>query len=223
MGCDTALFEAHHLTRECPAADLLRMPHSGVARLSLPESDEALVEALCEQRPGAAAMLFDRYAVHVRRVLARVLGPDPDLLDLVQDVFVTALESIAKLEEPRALRAWLTQIAIFSARTRIRRRTRWRFLRFMPSEELPELALAAVDYDGSEALQAVYRVLAQLDADDRIAFALRFIEGMELSDVASSCKVSLATIKRRLSRAQLSFREAARPEPALAEWLGGVP
>jgi len=211
------------LTRESSAADLLRLPNSGVARLSLPESDEALVAALRDGRADAAATLFDRYAVHVRRVLARVLGPDPDLLDLVQDVFVTALESIAKLDEPRALRAWLTQIAIFSARTRIRRRTRWRFLRFVPSEELPELELAAVDYEGGEALQAVYRALAQLDADDRIAFALRFIEGKELSDVAGACQVSLATIKRRLSRAQSTFREAARPEPALAEWLEGVP
>ncbi len=210
------------MTRESSAADLLRLPNSGVARLPLPETDEALVSALCERRPDAAAALFDRYAVHVRRVLARVLGPDPDLLDLVQDVFVTALESIHKLDEPRALRAWLTQIAIFSARTRIRRRTRWRFLRFVPSEELPEHPLEAIDYEGSEALQAVYRVLARLDADDRIAFALRFIEGMELSDVASSCQVSLATIKRRLNRAQSSFRELARPEPALAEWLGRV-
>ena len=209
------------MTRESSAADLLRMPPPGVARLPLPESDEALVTALRESRPNAAATLFDRYAVHVRRVLARVLGPDPDILDLVQDVFVTALESINKLEEPRALRAWLTQIAIFSARTRIRRRTRWRFLRFVPSEELPELPLDAVDYDGSEALRAVYRALGQLDTDDRIAFALRYIEGMELSDVAGACQVSLATIKRRLTRAQSSFREAARPEPALADWLGG--
>jgi len=210
------------LTRESSAADLLRMPNSGVARLPLPESDESLVAALREGRSDAAATLFDRYAVHVRRVLARVLGPDPDLLDLIQDVFVTALESIGKLDEPRALRAWLTQIAIFSARTRIRRRTRWRFLRFVPSEELPELALDAVDHDGNEALRAVYRALAKLQTDDRIAFALRYIEGMELNDVALACQVSLATIKRRLSRAQAKFREAARPEPALAEWLRGT-
>jgi RNA polymerase sigma-70 factor (ECF subfamily) len=210
------------LNRESSAADLLRMPNSGVARLPLPESDEALVAALLENQPGAAATLFDRYAVHVRRVLARVLGPDPDQLDLVQDVFVTALESIGKLEDPRALRAWLAQIAVFSARTRIRRRTRWRFLRFMPSEELPEPALEAVDYEGSEALRAVYRALAKLDADDRIAFALRFIDGMELSDVATVCQVSLATIKRRLGRAQSAFRQAAHPEPALAEWLRGA-
>ena len=35
--------------------------------------------------------------------MTRVLGPDPDLVDLAQDVFVTALESITRLDEARAL------------------------------------------------------------------------------------------------------------------------
>ena len=68
-------------------------------------------------------------------------------------------------------------------------------------------------------MQAVYRVLGGLDTDQRIAFALRFIAGMELTEVAASCGVSLATIKRRLSRAQNIFSAAAVREPALAEWL----
>jgi RNA polymerase sigma-70 factor (ECF subfamily) len=68
-------------------------------------------------------------------------------------------------------------------------------------------------------MQAVYRVLGGLDTDPRIAFALRFVAGMEPTEVAASCGVSLATIKRRLSRAQSNFASAARREPALAEWL----
>jgi RNA polymerase sigma-70 factor, ECF subfamily len=65
----------------------------------------------------------------------------------------------------------------------------------------------------------VYRVLDALDTDQRIAFALRFVAGMELTEVAASCGVSLATIKRRLSRAQINFAALAKREPALAEWL----
>jgi RNA polymerase sigma-70 factor (ECF subfamily) len=68
-------------------------------------------------------------------------------------------------------------------------------------------------------MQAVYRVLGNLDADQRIAFALRFVAGMELTEVAASCGVSLATIKRRLSRAQSTFASSAQREPALVEWL----
>jgi RNA polymerase sigma-70 factor, ECF subfamily len=163
--------------------------------------------------------LFDRYAPHVRRVLVRVMGPDSEILDLVHDVFVTALESVNRLIDPKALRAWLTQIAVFTARARIRRRVRGRILRFLPFSELPEPELPPADFEASEAMQAVYRVLNTLDTDQRIAFALRFVAGMELTEVAASCGVSLATIKRRLSRAQVSFASLAEKEPSLSEWL----
>jgi RNA polymerase sigma-70 factor (ECF subfamily) len=189
------------------------------AELPAPESDELLVQALRARHPDAGTQLIDRYAPHVRRVLVRVMGPDSEILDLVHDVFVTALESVNRLMDPRALRAWLTQIAVFTARARIRRRVRGRILRFLPFTDLPEPELPPADFEASQAMQAVYRVLNGLDTDQRIAFALRFVAGMELTEVAASCGVSLATIKRRLQRAQATFASAAAGEPALSEWL----
>jgi RNA polymerase sigma-70 factor, ECF subfamily len=189
------------------------------SELPAPESDELLVLALRACHPDAGTQLFDRYAPHVRRVLVRVMGPDSEILDLVHDVFVTALESVHRLMDPKALRAWLTQIAVFTARARIRRRVRGRVLRFLPFSELPEPELPPADFEGSQAMQAVYRVLGSLDTDQRIAFALRFVAGMELTEVAATCGVSLATIKRRLSRAQVNFSSAALSEPALRDWL----
>ncbi len=199
-------------------AELLPLRRSQ-SELPAPESDELLVLSLRARHPDAGTVLFDRYAPHVRRVLVRVMGPDSEILDLVHDVFVTALESVGRLMDPRALRAWLTQIAVFTARARIRRRVRGRILRFLPFSELPEPELPPADFEASESMQAVYRVLDGLDTDQRIAFALRFVAGMELTEVATSCGVSLATIKRRLAKAQLSFIAAAAREPSLSEWL----
>ncbi|HKY37185.1 MAG TPA: sigma-70 family RNA polymerase sigma factor [Polyangiaceae bacterium] len=199
-------------------AELLPLRRSQ-AELPAPESDELLVLSLRARHPDAGTVLFDRYAPHVRRVLVRVMGPDSEILDLVHDVFVTALESVNRLVDPRALRAWLTQIAVFTARARIRRRVRGRVLRFLPFSELPEPELPPADFEASQSMQAVYRVLERLDTDQHIAFALRFVAGMELTEVAASCGCSLATIKRRLARAQISFASAAAREPALAEWL----
>jgi len=42
---------------------------------------------------------------------------------------------------------------------------------------------------------------------------------MELTAVAAACGVSLATIKRRLSRAQATFVSLASQHAVLAEWL----
>src|SRR5205809_7758447 len=77
-------------------AELLPLRRSQ-SELPAPESDELLVLSLRARHPDAGTQLFDRYAPHVRRVLVRVMGPDSEILDLVHDVFVTALESVNRL------------------------------------------------------------------------------------------------------------------------------
>src|SRR5262249_4720499 len=157
--------------------------------------------------------LYDRFAPHVQRVLCRVLGFDRDLADLHHDVFVRALGSLDGLRDPSALKAWITSIAVFTARTAIQRRVRGRWLSFLDHDELPEVEAVVASGEVNEALRATYALLDKLPADERIAFALRFIDGMELTEVADACGVSLATIKRRLARAEESFARRARAHP----------
>jgi RNA polymerase sigma-70 factor, ECF subfamily len=193
-------------------------PSAAVIRLHRVDSDEAIVASLRDGGLGAGQALFDAYGRYVRKVLMRMLGPDPDIGDLVQDVFVAALESIHKLENPRALRGWLAQIAVFQARHCLRRRKQWRILRFFAPEDMPPGRAMQPDLEASEALRTAYRLLATLGADEQIAFTLRFVEGMDLIEAAAACRVSLATIKRRLTRAEARFVELARQEPSLTEW-----
>ncbi len=171
--------------------------------------------------PSARGELFDRHAPHVQRVLARVLGHDSELPDLLHEVFARALAQIDRLDDPSALKAWLTAIAVFTAREHIRRRTRGRWLRFFASEDLPDVPVVTAGEDVRESLRVTYQVLDRLGVDDRIAFALRFIEGLELGNVAAACGVSINTIKRRLARAEKRFVTLAQREPALREWLEG--
>jgi RNA polymerase sigma-70 factor (ECF subfamily) len=192
---------------------------SRVIELPIPVSNAALVAALKSGRVEARKVLFDRYSDEIERLLYRVLGPDPELVDLLQDVFVAALTSIHQLRDPHALAGWLRGIAVRKARKCILKRQRWRFIQLSPPSELPEAEALVPPAEVSEALRCTYVVLNRLPADERVAFALRFIEGMELSHVAEACGVSLATIKRRLSRAQASFTKLAAEQPALAEWL----
>ena len=48
---------------------------------------------------------------------------------------------------------------------------------------------------------------------------MRYIEGMTLPDAAEACKTSLATLKRRLARAEKRFLEAASKRPVLQNWV----
>jgi len=152
-------------------------------------------------------------------VLYRVLGPDSEIEDIAHEVFMVALTSHHRLRDPHALRSWLVSIAIRKCRKLIQRRRRWRFVQSFAPGELPEREAAAASAEVSEALRSTYRILERLPVDDRVAFALRHVDGMDLASVAEVTDVSLATVKRRITRAQRRFVALARKSEILAPWL----
>ncbi len=190
----------------------------GVVQGLSPESDEALLEGLRRGDAAARRELFDRFSPHVERVLVRVLGRDQELSDALHDTFVQAFVSVSSVREASALKAWLSIVAVYTARGIIRRRKARRWLRFWAPEDLPEPPAVGPNAEESWAVSRVYVVLDGMPADQRIAFSLRYIEGMSLHEVAETAGCSLATIKRRLTRAQTAFLEASRKDPLLATW-----
>jgi RNA polymerase sigma-70 factor (ECF subfamily) len=101
----------------------------------------------------------------------------------------------------------------------LRSRSRRRWLVFVHPASVDLRRAAVADDPDREALRATYRVLDRLTAEDRTVFALRFLEGLELTQLADACDCSLATVKRRLQRARRRFEAGARREPALVPWL----
>lgn len=188
------------------------------APVSFAGDDHALLRALGRGDQGAAAALFDRYAPLVERTIARILGADTELSDAVQESFVRMLRSVNAIRDPQAMPEWVIRVAVCTAIDTIRRRRRRRWLLLEPTEAPVEDGVEA-DFDGREELQATYAVLDQLSVDERAVFALRIIDGMELQQVAAACDCSLATVKRRLARAEARFTLLARKHPALAKRL----
>jgi RNA polymerase sigma-70 factor (ECF subfamily) len=84
---------------------------------------------------------------------------------------------------------------------------------------MQDMETCEADNDSREALRALYTILDDLPADERIVFLLRFLEGMGLRETAEACGVSMATIKRRLSRAEELFVPKAKNHPLLSEWV----
>ncbi len=195
-------------------------------RRSFAGDERALVLALRANHPGAKAAFFERYARVLERIITHVLGFDAELTDVRQEAFAAALTSLHRLQEPAALELWLSRIAANTARKVLRSRARRRWLRrFVDSAEEArcEPAGTGVDVVARQALRGVYTTLHRLPANERTAFALRFIDGMELTEVASACEVSLATIKRRLASARRHFFANAKHQPELAQWLQEAP
>jgi RNA polymerase sigma-70 factor, ECF subfamily len=211
----------------------LRLVHAGhpeATANALPASrpvldNYALVAGIRRGDPAAATAFFEQYRGLVERTLVRILGFDSELADAVQETFVRALGSSRLLRDPQALSSWMMRIAVFTATDLIRRRHRRRWLHlFAEVEDVGErasdmLLAGEPDVEVRRALTDAYAVLESLPVKERVAFSLRRMEGLELKEVARACGCSLATIKRRLVRAETHFLARAQKYPALASWL----
>jgi RNA polymerase sigma-70 factor (ECF subfamily) len=204
--------ERLHLQPGRAAAEVRALPFDG--------DDAALVAALRAGHPPAVAALYDRYVGSIHGVVFRVLGPDRDHDDVVQDVFVRALESLPRLRDPSALRGWLVGITVMTVRIYLQRRRRQRWLRFLPSHELPEVAAPSDDAAG-DALEEVWAILRALPPDECIALVLCRVEGLALEAAAAACALSVATLRRRLARGEAKFLARAAQRPGLGAWLEG--
>lgn len=188
------------------------------------DNEHAFVAALKRHDRSVQLQFYDRYADLVERIVARIVGVDDDLPDLVHEVFVRALKAIQGLRDAQAITTWVTQIATRTAMDALRRRqTRRKWFSFQTSPEPEVVAPGEPEgtLDAQAALRRTYEILRTLPPEERAAFVLRRMEGGELSDVASACGCSLATIKRRLARAEKTFFALAAQTPALREWLSG--
>jgi RNA polymerase sigma-70 factor (ECF subfamily) len=182
--------------------------------------DESFLEALHSGQPGALGVLFQRHADHVERVLFRVLGADSEIPDMVQDVFLRATRGIAGFRgDVAGLRAWLGGIAVNTARGWIRKRQARRWLLLREPDRMLDVPAATASPELVDVLRRTYGVLDRMPLRERVPFALRFIDEMELSEVATACDVSLATVKRRLAKARGRFERLARLDPVLCAWL----
>jgi RNA polymerase sigma-70 factor (ECF subfamily) len=181
-------------------------------------TDGELAESLRRREPGAAELLYDRYGPYVERLIVRSLGLDSEVPDLINEVFARALEGVRGLRQSSALKGWIGSVALFTARRFLRsRRTRRRWVSVFSLDQVPEAPAPVASPEVSQTLVRTYAILDALPPDERIAFALRFVDGMDLQEVAQVTRVSLATVKRRLVRAQRLFWDQALRDPILRE------
>ncbi len=185
-----------------------------VVRLRPGVGDEAeLVAGLRERRAAAVDCLIERYGALVRRSLYRVLGNACDLDDLEQETYITVLARCHTLREPSALRSFVVSVAMRLARNELRKRAIRRFVGLDSLERSG--AVTAHDPSGSQVMRRVHVALDQVDANARVAFVLRHVEGYELTETAAACGCSLATVKRWLARAEQTLKALAAQDPVL--------
>lgn len=192
---------------------------------ALPIAQHAELDALIlraqKSDEDAAAELLLRFRPLVHATQVKILGPDAELHDLVQETYLRAITHLKSLREPRGFANWLKRIATHVALDHLRTRKRQSWLSIVDPLALPEVPTPSLDETKLLRVRRIYVLLDQLPSDDRAAFSLRWLAEHELAEVAELCGCSLATAKRRIARGQEFFTQLAQKDPVLCESQSG--
>jgi RNA polymerase sigma-70 factor (ECF subfamily) len=175
-----------------------------------------------ERHPQAPRVAWARFSPLVRRIVRRSLGPASDTEDAVQDVFVCLFEKAHTLRDPAALKAFIVAITVRTVRYQIRRRRVRAWVGLGDTGDVPDIRVVESNTESRQALIRFYRILDRVGSKDRAAFVLRFIEGMEVADVAAALETSVPTARRRFTRAHRRVALLAGRDPFLAEYLASL-
>jgi RNA polymerase sigma-70 factor, ECF subfamily len=183
-------------------------------------SDSALARALIAGEPQAFREAWSRFSPVVRRILRRSLGPERDVEDTIQDVFLCVFNKVQTLRDPGALKAFVISVTVRTLRYEIRRRRVRNWLRFADDLDVPDLRSVHPDPDSREALVRFNTILDRINSRDRTAFVLHIVHGLDLPEVAHSLGVSVPTTRRCVVRAKERVALFAGRDPLLVNYLG---
>ncbi len=171
-----------------------------------PDSDEtALVARAVAGSRSAFGELYNKYAHTIHGImLARV--PFRDANDLVQDVFLCAMERLRELRNEAAFGAWLAAIARSRAIDYHRGKRRW-----APLTNAVEPACKPVP---AQAL-AVLDIIKTLPEAYRETLILRFVEGMTGPEIAARTGLTPDSVRVNLFRGLKLLREKLGDELAI--------
>jgi len=147
----------------------------------------------------AAEALVRRFEPQVRR-LVRAHRPRAVLEDdLVQDVFLAALERLATLRTPAAFGGWLAAIA--------RNRAIDHHRRERPQDPVEVADLPAVAPEPAGEAAAILAVIGTLPEAYREPLTLRLVEGMTGPEIAERTGLTAGSVRVNLHRGMKQLRE----------------
>jgi len=157
--------------------------------------------------------LVQQYRPRVLRFLFASVG-DMDLAEtLTQDCFLNAYKSRGSFRGDCSVHTWLMRIAINLVRnhTRSRRFQFWRKARRVDSNEIldwPDRGISPEDRTVvDEQVQEVWEATKTLSEKQRTVFLLRFLEDLDIAEIAQSTRLTENAVNVHLFRAVRGIRK----------------
>lgn len=185
---------------------------SGELKSPLTETAE-LVLRCQEGERDAQADFYRRYRDDVLRTLYRVLGPDGEVEDALQDVFIEVFRSLPSFRGQSKITTWLYRVCVNVGLQRIRRRKRRPEGYSTIKEDLPDHETPLRSLERKDSSRRVYAILDTIAAKKRVVFILSDVVGMSAKEISEIVGANALTVRTRLHYARKEFyRKAAEDE-----------
>jgi RNA polymerase sigma-70 factor (ECF subfamily) len=136
-------------------------------------------------------LLVSRWEKRVFNYLLRLVSNREDAMDVSQEVFLKAYQSLPKLDDVERFGAWLFRIAHNEAFSLLRRRK--------PEREMPiEKGIPGRGLLPIELSLAVEKALGRLSEEQREAVLLKVYQGFKFEEMAQILNCPVSTVKSRL-------------------------
>ncbi len=175
-------------------------------------SDLDLIAAINRGDSGAFEVLYFRYRDWVVRLAYRFTRDDHASLDVLQETFLYFLKKFPGFRLTANLKTFL-----YPAVRNLSACAREKSQRYQATEiELGTIENATAPESPSSDLSDLQLVLAALSEDHREVLLLRFIDGLNLLEIAQSMDIPLGTVKSRLHNGLQTLRN----DPRTKEFFG---
>jgi RNA polymerase sigma-70 factor, ECF subfamily len=157
---------------------------------------------------GAFRELVTHYERRLLYYIHRVLGNEADRSDVLQEIWIRVFLKIHTVRVPSAFRVWLYKIAHDVAVSHLRKLRRQEAVT-LRSEDVAEVPESS-DWNELELLERAEQAhvaLGLLSLAHREVLTLRFLEELELSEIAEIVGCSVGTVKSRLHYAKSEMRK----------------
>ena len=169
--------------------------------MPLLQPDLAVLRKAQRRDERAFSVIVRSYETPVFNYVLRMVGDRSLAEDLTQDIFLRVFQALPGFSLRCRFTTWLFQVAKNRVLDELRARERKPQAPFA-IDDVPALDVLDAPLERVEAIDAVWRAVAALNADLKMALLLRDVVGLSYIEIADSLEITLATVKWRIYKAR---------------------
>lgn len=179
-------------------------------------SEWILIEQLKQGNEAAFKTIVETWQDMVYNTALGIIQNPEDAEDISQEVFVQVYESVHTFKGEAKFSTWLYKITVTKTMDHIRRKKRKKRFAFIQSlfGQNDEIAIDPPDFnhpgvalDKKETAAALFKAIEQLPENQKIAFTLNKLEGLNYQEVSEIMNTTVPSIESLLHRAKNNLKK----------------